>query len=108
MLCQKREERPQSAGLVAEEIEAYLAGAKERERRAQEAVRLTGLALAPATRYLAAETEREQLLGTEPSAHTFIDQDLIAQRPATMLVTLDQRRVIDGVVRCAALGLLGA
>src|SRR5262249_38804371 len=61
-LLRERESRLSSAEAVAEEIEAYLAGAKEQSRRAAEAASLAGRAEAPAGRYLAAEREREGLL----------------------------------------------
>jgi serine/threonine-protein kinase len=53
--------RPQSAEGVARRIEDYLEGAKERARRAQEALRLCAKADEPVRRYGDLERERERL-----------------------------------------------
>jgi serine/threonine-protein kinase len=61
MLAPSKEERPGSAEEVADEVEAFLEGAKERDRRRQEAIALCVQALEPAVRYEALEGEREKL-----------------------------------------------
>ncbi len=61
MLSKDRAERPRSADLVAEEIEAFLEGAKERERRRAEAATLCERAKEPILRYQHLETERQRL-----------------------------------------------
>ena len=62
MLSKKREERPQSADQVAEEVEAFLGGsAKERERRKAEAINLCVRAKDPVLRFQHLETERQRL-----------------------------------------------
>jgi eukaryotic-like serine/threonine-protein kinase len=53
--------RPPSADAVAERIEEFLEGAKERERRAEEARRLCEQAKAPLARYQQFEQERQRL-----------------------------------------------
>jgi serine/threonine-protein kinase len=61
MLAKDKGERPQSADHVATEIEAFLEGAKERERRRAEAHALCEDARDPIVRYQQLETERERL-----------------------------------------------
>ncbi|HEY8039440.1 MAG TPA: SUMF1/EgtB/PvdO family nonheme iron enzyme [Polyangiaceae bacterium] len=61
MLAKDRSERPRSADHVAEEVEAFLEGAKERERRKAEAVRLCEGAKEPVLRFQHLETERQRL-----------------------------------------------
>lgn len=56
-------ERPKSADLVAERVEEFLEGAKERERRREEARRLCEQAAEPVRRYQELEAERRQLAG---------------------------------------------
>ena len=62
LLAKKKEARPGSAAEVAGEIEAFLEGAKERDRRRAEAEWLCERARRPVARYLEAEAERERLL----------------------------------------------
>jgi len=61
LLAKQREARPASAADVADEIEDFLEGAKERERRRAEAAELCERARAAAARFLQAETERDRL-----------------------------------------------
>ena len=61
MLSKDRAGRPKSADLVAEDIEAFLEGAKERERRRVEAVTLCERAKEPVMRFQHLETERQRL-----------------------------------------------
>ena len=61
LLGKKREARPSSAAEVAEEIEAFLEGARERERRLAEAAWLCERARRPVARYREAEAERDRL-----------------------------------------------
>ena len=61
MLAKDRAERPASAEVVAAEVEAFLEGAKERERRKAEAVALCKRAAEPVMRYRHLETERLRL-----------------------------------------------
>jgi len=61
MLAKVREERLRSADQVATEIEAFLEGAKERERRKAEAVSLCERAKEPVLRFQHLETERQRL-----------------------------------------------
>src|SRR5580692_6319340 len=61
MLSKDRAERPRSADLVAEEVEAFLEGAKERERRRAEAVRLCERAKDPVSHFQQLETDRQRL-----------------------------------------------
>jgi eukaryotic-like serine/threonine-protein kinase len=59
--------RPPNAALVADEIELYLAGAKEKMRRTEEAALLVQRASEPIQSYRTAEAEREQLEGSARS-----------------------------------------
>ena len=61
MLAKDREARPQSADRVAGEVEAFLEGAKERERRRAEALTLCERAKEPVLRYQQLETDRQRL-----------------------------------------------
>src|SRR5262249_38987925 len=61
MLAKERAERPTSAELVASEVEAFLEGAKERERRRAEALSLCERAREPVARFQHLETERQRL-----------------------------------------------
>jgi len=61
MLAKNKAERPKSADYVASEIEAFLEGAKERERRKAEAITLCERAREPILRYQHLETERQRL-----------------------------------------------
>ncbi len=61
MLSKDKAGRPKSADHVAEEIEAFLEGAKERERRRTEAVSLCERAREPVMRFHHLETERQRL-----------------------------------------------
>lgn len=61
LLQKNKEDRPPSAEVVAEEVEAFLEGAKERERRRQEAQRLVEQAAAPAARYQRLGEEKKSL-----------------------------------------------
>jgi serine/threonine-protein kinase len=62
MLSKDPEQRPESAERVAAEAEAFLEGARERERRQEEALRLCELAQLPVERARALGHERERLL----------------------------------------------
>jgi serine/threonine-protein kinase len=64
LLAKNRDARPASADEVAERIEGYLEGAKERERRREEAQRLSLSARAPAEKFASLEREREALSQT--------------------------------------------
>jgi eukaryotic-like serine/threonine-protein kinase len=61
MLAKNKAERPRSADEVAAEIEAFLEGAKERERRRTEAVNLCERAKEPVERFRFLETERQRM-----------------------------------------------
>ncbi|RLB62220.1 MAG: protein kinase [Deltaproteobacteria bacterium] len=61
LLEKDREQRIQSADEVAEKIEAYLEGAKEKERRREEALRLSEQARAPVETHFRLEEERRKL-----------------------------------------------
>jgi serine/threonine-protein kinase len=61
MLSKDKNERPRSADEVAAEIEAFLEGAKERERRRAEAHALCVRAKEPVLRFQHLETERQRL-----------------------------------------------
>ncbi len=73
LLAKEREARPASADEVAERVESYMEGAKENERRREEATRLCQQAQEPIRRFEAlrelqrelAETAREMLRGVE-------------------------------------------
>jgi serine/threonine protein kinase/formylglycine-generating enzyme required for sulfatase activity len=62
LLSKDKAGRPASAAAVADEIEAFLEGAKERDRRRREAEWLCERAQRPARRYLEAGAERDRLL----------------------------------------------
>jgi serine/threonine-protein kinase len=62
LLSKNPEHRPSSADLVRIEVEGFLEGAKERERRRAEALVLCEQAREPVERYRALETERQRLL----------------------------------------------
>jgi len=62
LLSKDPEGRPESAERVAAEAEAFLEGAKEQERRQEEALRLCELAQLPLERSRALGQERERLL----------------------------------------------
>jgi len=55
--------RPKSADVVAERVEEFLEGAKEKERKREEALRLCEQAVEPVRRYQDLEAERRQLAG---------------------------------------------
>jgi serine/threonine-protein kinase len=61
MLSKNRDERPASADDVTAEVEAFLEGAKERERRRIEALTLCERAREPILRYQHLETDRQRL-----------------------------------------------
>ena len=61
LLEKEPEKRPASADDVAVQIETYLEGAKEKERRREEARLLCTRATDPANRYLQLDAERERL-----------------------------------------------
>jgi serine/threonine protein kinase/formylglycine-generating enzyme required for sulfatase activity len=61
MLAKGRDERPWSADQVAAEVEAFLEGAKERERRRAEAVTLCERASEPVSRFRHLETDRQRM-----------------------------------------------
>jgi serine/threonine-protein kinase len=61
MLEKEPQKRPASMDDVAMAIEVYLEGAKEKERRRAEALRLCARAEDPVERFLALESERERL-----------------------------------------------
>src|SRR5690606_17953022 len=61
LLAKNAADRPDSAAEVAVQIEAYLEGAKERERRRQEAERLSAEAHAAAARYQERFAEAQRL-----------------------------------------------
>jgi serine/threonine-protein kinase len=61
LLAKDLELRPKTAEEIAERIEAFLEGAKERERRMEEARRLCVQAEEPVDRYEKLERERERL-----------------------------------------------
>lgn len=62
LLAKDPAHRPSSAESVADEIEAFLEGAKERERRRDEALRLCREAREPFARYEALEEDRRALV----------------------------------------------
>ncbi|MFT3774884.1 MAG: bifunctional serine/threonine-protein kinase/formylglycine-generating enzyme family protein [Minicystis sp.] len=62
MLSKDPDQRPESAERVAAEAEAFLEGARERERRHEEALRLCELAQLPVERSRALGQERARLL----------------------------------------------
>ena len=61
MLEKQQKDRPESADQVAAEVEAFLEGAKERERRKAEAVSLCAAAREPVLRFQHLENERQRL-----------------------------------------------
>lgn len=63
MLTRSKSDRPDSAGAVADEVEAFLEGAKERLRRREEAARLVELARPVVERYRELGDERDRLAG---------------------------------------------
>lgn len=63
MLSKSKENRPDSAGVVADEVEAFLEGAKERSRRREEAARLVELARPVAVRYRDLGSMRDRVAG---------------------------------------------
>jgi formylglycine-generating enzyme required for sulfatase activity len=62
LLAKDPDLRPKSANEVAERIEEFLEGAKEKERRAEEALKLCERANKPVERYLEFAAERKRLL----------------------------------------------
>jgi formylglycine-generating enzyme required for sulfatase activity len=62
LLAKDPDRRPQSADEVAERIEEFLEGAKEKERRAEEARSLCARAKEPVARYHQFEAERQRLV----------------------------------------------
>jgi eukaryotic-like serine/threonine-protein kinase len=62
LLSRDKERRPQSAGEVVRWIEEFLEGAKEKERRREEALRLCSLANKPAEEHQALEEESTRLV----------------------------------------------
>lgn len=62
MLAKNPDDRPSSAEVVATEVEAFLEGAKERERRQQEAARLVERARNATTEYIRLREEKNRAL----------------------------------------------
>jgi serine/threonine-protein kinase len=62
LLSKDPNDRPSSAEAVAAEVEAFLEGAKERERRREEAARLVREASEPAARVAELERERDEAI----------------------------------------------
>jgi serine/threonine protein kinase/formylglycine-generating enzyme required for sulfatase activity len=62
MIAKRRDDRPRSADAVAAEIEAFLEGAKEKERRRLEAERMVERGKEPFARYEELDDERRSLL----------------------------------------------
>jgi serine/threonine-protein kinase len=62
LLAKKPEGRPANAAAVAEEVEAFLEGSKERERRREEARALTERARGPAREYARLGEQQRELL----------------------------------------------
>jgi eukaryotic-like serine/threonine-protein kinase len=73
LLAKDKQKRTQTADAVAEQIEAYLEGAKERERRREEALRLCGSAREAAARYHELEDERQRLTDVAREAQKDIE-----------------------------------
>jgi len=71
LLAKDRALRPGSADQVAEQVEAYLEGAKERERRREEARRLCERAETPTQRHHQLEAEQQRLM--EVARHALKD-----------------------------------
>ncbi len=63
LMSRDKLQRPASADAVAEQVEEYLEGAKERERRREEALKLCAQAEQPVRRFHELETEQHQLGG---------------------------------------------
>jgi serine/threonine-protein kinase len=61
MLAKDKRERPESADLVAQDVEAFLEGAKERDRRRTEAVSLCERAQEAVRRFQHLETKRQRM-----------------------------------------------
>jgi serine/threonine-protein kinase len=68
MLEKKRDKRVQSADDVAEQIEAFLEGAKEKQRRRQEAAKLIEKAVLPVKRYYELVEQRQELVDQADTA----------------------------------------
>lgn len=63
LMARDKHARPANADAVAEQVEEYLEGAKERARRREEALKLCKHAEAPVQRYRELEAEQSQLSG---------------------------------------------
>lgn len=63
LMARDKHARPANADAVAEQVEEYLEGAKERARRREEALKLCKHAEAPVQRYRELEAEQHQLGG---------------------------------------------
>lgn len=73
LLKKDRGERTQSADEIAEQVEAFLEGAKERERRREEARRLCERAAESSRHYHELEVERQRLVGVAREARRDIE-----------------------------------
>ncbi len=73
LLAKERTERTQSADEIAEQVEAFLEGAKERERRREEARRLCVRASESSRHYHELEAERQRLVEVAREARRDIE-----------------------------------
>jgi serine/threonine-protein kinase len=73
LLAKNRSERTQSADEIAEQVEAFLEGAKERERRREEARRLCERAGESSRHYHELEAERQRLVEVAREARRDIE-----------------------------------
>jgi len=69
LMAVEPQERPQSADVVAQRVEEFLEGAKERQRRREEAIKLSALAVEPMRRYQELDEERAKLELVARSTH---------------------------------------
>lgn len=111
LLAKDPAHRPASAEEVAQRIEEFLEGSKEKQRRREEARRLCERAKEPVERYQVLETERQRLLAR---AHEVLKdvkgwEPVDKKRPGWELEDLSERAEREGVLALArAVDLYGA
>lgn len=108
LLAKDPKERPASADEVANRIEEWLEGAKEKERRAQEALALCEQAKVPVERFHQFEQERQQLVAEAKEMLKSVRgwESVDKKRPAWALEDLaDQTEREQGLALAAAIEL---
>jgi serine/threonine-protein kinase len=103
LLARDPDRRPRSAEEVAQKIEEYLEGTKERQRRLEQARRLCAIAEEPVTRHLHLENERRRLTALSREALGGVKgwEPLEKKRPGWNLEDLAEKAEREAAVALA-------